>query len=150
MPAVVEEVRRITGKEPSHNLNPDECVALGAAVQGGKLGGAIVAGSSAAEIILMDVTPLSLGIETVGGVSTKIIDRNTTIPTRYSQIFTTAGSFQTSVDIKVLQGERQFATDKERLILMQEVRLIRLCDRWKMSWLTRKKERLWTAHRKRV
>mgnify|MGYP001528441784 CR=1 FL=1 len=100
MPAVVEEVRRITGKEPSHNLNPDECVALGAAVQGGKLGGAIVAGSSAAEIILMDVTPLSLGIETVGGVSTKIIDRNTTIPTRYSQIFTTAGSFQTSVDIK--------------------------------------------------
>ena len=113
MPAVVEEVRRITGKEPSHNLNPDECVALGAAVQGGKLGGAIVAGSSAAEIILMDVTPLSLGIETVGGVSTKIIDRNTTIPTRYSQIFTTAGSFQTSVDIKVLQGERQFARDNK-------------------------------------
>ena len=111
--AVVEEVRRITGKEPSHNLNPDECVALGAAVQGGKLGGAIVAGSSAAEIILMDVTPLSLGIETVGGVSTKIIDRNTTIPTRYSQIFTTAGSFQTSVDIKVLQGERQFARDNK-------------------------------------
>ena len=110
---VVEEVRRITGKEPSHNLNPDECVALGAAVQGGKLGGAIVAGSSAAEIILMDVTPLSLGIETVGGVSTKIIDRNTTIPTRYSQIFTTAGSFQTSVDIKVLQGERQFARDNK-------------------------------------
>ena len=78
-----------------------------------KLGGAIVAGSSAAEIILMDVTPLSLGIETVGGVSTKIIDRNTTIPTRYSQIFTTAGSFQTSVDIKVLQGERQFARDNK-------------------------------------
>ena len=104
VPAVVEEVRRITGKEPSHNLNPDECVALG---------GAIVAGSSAAEIILMDVTPLSLGIETVGGVSTKIIDRNTTIPTRYSQIFTTAGSFQTSVDIKVLQGERQFARDNK-------------------------------------
>lgn len=73
VPAVVEEVRRITGKEPSHNLNPDECVALGAAVQGGKLGGAIVAGSSAAEIILMDVTPLSLGIETVGGVSTKLL-----------------------------------------------------------------------------
>ena len=113
VPAVVEEVRRITGKEPSHNLNPHECVALGAAVQGGKLGGAIVAGSSAAEIILMDVTPLSLGIETVGGVSTKIIDRNTTIPTRYSQIFTTAGSFQTSVDIKVLQGERQFARDNK-------------------------------------
>ena len=88
-------------------------MALGAAVQGGKLGGAIVAGSSAAEIILMDVTPLSLGIETVGGVSTKIIDRNTTVPTRYSQIFTTAGSFQTSVDIKVLQGERQFARDNK-------------------------------------
>lgn len=115
IPAVVEEVRRLTGKEPSHSLNPDECVALGAAVQGGKLGGALVAGSSAAEIILMDVTPLSLGIETVGGVSTKIIDRNTTIPTRYSQIFSTAGNFQTSVDIKVLQGERQFARDN-RLI----------------------------------
>ena len=85
VPAVVEEVRRITGKEPSHNLNPDECVALGAAVQGGKLGGAIVAGSSAAEIILMDVTPLSLGIETVGGVSTKIIDRNTTKPGNVSE-----------------------------------------------------------------
>ena len=113
VPAVVDEVRRITGKEPSHNLNPDECVALGAAVQGGKLGGALMAGSSAAEIVLMDVTPLSLGIETVGGVSTKIIDRNTTIPTRYSQIFTTAGSFQTSVDIKVLQGERQFAKDNK-------------------------------------
>lgn len=113
VPAVVDEVRRLTGKEPSHNLNPDECVALGAAVQGGKLGGALIAGSSAAEIVLMDVTPLSLGIETVGGVSTKIIDRNTTIPTRYSQIFTTAGSFQTSVDIKVLQGERQFARDNK-------------------------------------
>lgn len=113
IPAVVEQVRKLTGKEPSHNLNPDECVALGAAVQGGKLGGALMVGSSAAEIVLMDVTPLSLGIETVGGVSTKIIDRNTTIPTRYSQIFTTAGSFQTSVDIKVLQGERQFAKDNK-------------------------------------
>lgn len=113
IPAVVEHVRKLTGKEPSHNLNPDECVALGAAVQGGKLGGALMVGSNAAEIVLMDVTPLSLGIETVGGVSTKIIDRNTTIPTRYSQIFTTAGSFQTSVDIKVLQGERQFAKDNK-------------------------------------
>ena len=113
VPAVVDEVRILTGKEPSHNLNPDECVALGAAVQGGKLGGALVAGSSAAEIILMDVTPLSLGIETLGGVFTKIIDRNTTIPARYSQIFTTAGSFQTSVDIKVLQGERQFSKDNK-------------------------------------
>lgn len=115
VPAVFEEVRRITGKEPSRNLNPDECVALGAAVQGGKLGGALVAGSSAAEIILMDVTPLSLSIETVGGVATKIIDRNTTIPTRYSQVFSTAANFQTSVDIKVLQGERQFAKDNKLL-----------------------------------
>ena len=113
VPAVVDEVRVLTGKEPSHNLNPDECVALGAAIQGGKIGGELVAGSSAAEIILMDVTPLSLGIETLGGVFTKIIDRNTTIPSRYSQIFTTAGSFQTSVDIKVLQGERQFSKDNK-------------------------------------
>lgn len=113
VPAVVDEVRVLTGKEPSHNLNPDECVALGAAIQGGKIGGELVAGSSAAEIILMDVTPLSLGVETLGGVFTKIIDRNTTIPARYSQIFTTAGSFQTSVDIKVLQGERQFSKDNK-------------------------------------
>ena len=113
VPAVVDEVRVLTGKEPSHNLNPDECVALGAAIQGGKMGGELIAGSSAAEIILMDVTPLSLGIETLGGVFTKIIDRNTTIPARYSQIFTTAGSFQTSVDIKVLQGERQFSKDNK-------------------------------------
>ena len=115
VPAVFEEVRRLTGKEPSRNLNPDECVALGAAVQGGKLGGALMAGSQAAEIILMDVTPLSLSIETVGGVSTKLIDRNTTIPTRFSKVFTTAGNFQTSVDIKVLQGERQFARDNKLL-----------------------------------
>ena len=94
VPAVFEEVRRLTGKEPSRNLNPDECVALGAAVQGGKLGGAL---------------------ETVGGVSTKLIDRNTTIPTRFSKVFTTAGNFQTSVDIKVLQGERQFARDNKLL-----------------------------------
>lgn len=115
MPSVYEEVTRITGREPSRNLNPDECVALGAAIQGGKLGGALVAGSSAAEIILMDVTPLSLSIETMGGISTKLIDRNTTIPTRYSKVFTTASNFQTSVDIKVLQGERQFAKDNKLL-----------------------------------
>ena len=115
MPSVYEEVTRITGREPSRNLNPDECVALGAAVQGGKLGGALVAGSSAAEIILMDVTPLSLSIETMGGISTKLIERNTTIPTRYSKVFTTASNFQTSVDIKVLQGERQFAKDNKLL-----------------------------------
>ena len=115
MPSVYEEVTRITGREPSRNLNPDECVDLGAAVQGGKLGGALVAGSSAAEIILMDVTPLSLSIETMGGISTKLIDRNTTIPTRYSKVFTTASNFQTSVDIKALQGERQFAKDNKLL-----------------------------------
>jgi molecular chaperone DnaK len=103
----------LTGKEPSKNLNPDECVAIGAAVQGGKLGGTLLAGSSAAEIVLMDVTPLSLSIETVGGVSTRLISRNTTIPTRYSQVFSTAANFQTTVDIKVLQGERQFAKDNK-------------------------------------
>lgn len=115
IPAVVDEVRKLTGKEPSKTLNPDECVALGAAIQGGKLGGALMTGSQAAEIILMDVTPLSLSIETVGGVATKIIERNTTIPTRYSQIFSTAGNFQTNVEIKVLQGERQFARDNKLL-----------------------------------
>lgn len=115
VPAVYEEVRRLTGREPSRNLNPDECVALGAAVQGGKLSGTLAVGSQAAEIILMDVTPLSLSIETVGGISTKLIDRNTTIPTRYSKVFSTASNFQTSVDIKVLQGERQFARDNKLL-----------------------------------
>ena len=114
IPAVQEKVRQLTGKEPSHSLNPDECVAVGAAVQGGKLGGEITAGN-AAEIILMDVTPLSLAIETVGGIATKIIDRNTTIPTRHSQVFSTAANFQTSVEIKVLQGERQFAKDNTLL-----------------------------------
>ncbi len=114
IPAVQEKVRRLTGKEPSRKLNPDECVALGAAVQGGKLGGEITSGN-AAEIVLMDVTPLSLAIETVGGIATKIIDRNTTIPTSHSQVFSTASNFQTAVDIKVLQGERQFAKDNTLL-----------------------------------
>ena len=109
IPAVFEKVRKLTGKEPSRNLNPDECVALGASVQGGKLAGE----SGLNEILLMDVTPLSLSIETVGGIATKLIERNSTIPTRYSQIFTTAANFQTSVDIKVLQGERQFARDNK-------------------------------------
>ena len=112
IPAVQEKVRQLTGKEASKNLNPD--VALGAAIQGGKLGGEITTGN-AAEIILMDVTPLSLSIETVGGVATKIIDRNTTIPTRHSQVFSTAANYQTSVEIKVLQGERQFAKDNTLL-----------------------------------
>ena len=114
IPAVQDKVRQITGKEPSRNMNPDECVAIGAAIQGGKLGGEITTGT-ASELILMDVTPLSLSIETVGGVATKIIDRNTTIPTRHSQVFSTAGNFQTSVEIKVLQGERQFARDNTLL-----------------------------------
>ncbi len=115
MPAVIEKVRQLTGKEPSKNINPDECVAQGAAVQGGKLGGQLPAGTAANEIILMDVTPLSLSIETVGGVATRLIERNTTIPTRHSRIFSTAANFQTSVDIKVFQGERQFTRDNKLL-----------------------------------
>lgn len=114
IPAVQAMVKRITGKEPCKNLNPDECVAIGACIQGGKFSGEIVAGA-ANDIILMDVTPLSLSIETIGGVATRLIDRNTPIPTRQSQIFTTAGNFQTSVDIKVLQGERKFARDNKLL-----------------------------------
>ncbi|MDD3238907.1 MAG: molecular chaperone DnaK [Lachnospira sp.] len=115
IPAVQDKVRAMMGKEPSRNLNPDECVAMGAAVQGGKLGNQLIPGSTASEIILMDVTPLSLSIETVGGVSSRLIERNTTIPTRHSQIFTTAGNFQTSVDIKVFQGERKFTRDNKLL-----------------------------------
>lgn len=111
IPAVQNKVRELTGQEPSKNMNPDECVALGAAIQGGKLAG----DSNLNEILLMDVTPLTLSIETVGGVSTCLIPRNTTIPTRHSQVFSTAVNFQTSVDIKVLQGERQFAKDNKLL-----------------------------------
>ena len=107
--AVQEKVKQITGREPSKNLNPDECVALGAAIQGGKLSG----DPGLNEILLLDVTPLSLSIETMGGVSTRLIERNSTIPTKYSQIFTTAANFQTSVDIKVLQGERKFSKDNK-------------------------------------
>ena len=113
IPAVQDKVRFLLQKEPSRGLNPDECVALGACIQGGKLGGNLPSSSVANDIILMDVTPLSLSIETVGGVATRLIDRNTTIPTRKSQIFTTAANFQTSVDIKVLQGERHFARDNK-------------------------------------
>lgn len=109
IPAVQSKVRQLTGMEPSKNLNPDECVALGASIQGGKLAGE----SGLSEILLLDVTPLSLSIETIGGVATRLIERNSTIPTKYSQVFTTAGNFQTSVDIKVLQGERQFARDNK-------------------------------------
>ena len=111
IPAVQEEVKRLTGKEPSKSLNPDECVALGASVQGGKLAGDAGAG----DILLLDVTPLSLSIETMGGVATRLIERNTTIPTRKSQIFSTAADNQTAVDINVVQGERQFAKDNKSL-----------------------------------
>ena len=111
IPAVQERVRTLTGKEPSKNLNPDECVALGASIQGGKLAGDAGAG----DILLLDVTPLSLSIETMGGVATRLIERNTTIPTKKSQIFSTAADNQTAVDINVLQGERQFARDNKSL-----------------------------------
>ena len=106
-----EKVKQLTGKEPSKNLNPDECVAIGAAIQGGKLAGDAGAG----DILLLDVTPLSLSIETMGGVATRLIERNTTIPTKKSQIFSTAADNQTAVDIHVVQGERQFARDNKTL-----------------------------------
>ena len=113
IPAVRERVTKLMGKEPSGSLNPDECVALGAAVQGSKLGGELAVGSAADKILLMDVTPLSLSIETVGGISSRLIERNTTIPTRHSRIFTTASNFQTSVDVRVFQGERRFTRDNK-------------------------------------
>ena len=111
IPAVQDKVKQLTGKEPSKSLNPDECVALGASVQGGKLAGDAGAG----DILLLDVTPLSLSIETMGGIATRLIERNTTIPTKKSQIFSTAADNQTAVDINVLQGERQFAKDNKSL-----------------------------------
>ena len=111
IPAVQDKVRALTGKEPSKSLNPDECVAIGASVQGGKLAGDAGAG----DILLLDVTPLSLSIETMGGVATRLIERNTTIPTKKSQIFSTAADNQTAVDINVVQGERQFAKDNKSL-----------------------------------
>ena len=111
MIAAQEKVKQLTGKEPSKSLNPDECVAIGAAIQGGKLAGDAGAG----DILLLDVTPLSLSIETMGGVATRLIERNTTIPTKKSQIFSTAADNQTAVDIHVVQGERQFARDNKPL-----------------------------------
>lgn len=111
MPVVQEKVKQLTGKEPSKNLNPDECVALGAAVQGGKMSGE----AGASDVLLLDVTPLTLSIETLGGVATPLIKRNTTIPTRMSQVFSTAADNQTAVDIHVVQGEREFARDNKTL-----------------------------------
>ena len=109
IPAVVDAVRKVTGKEPFKGINPDECVALGAAIQGGVLAGDVK------DVVLLDVTPLSLGIETMGGVFTKLIERNTTIPTSKSQVFSTAANNQTAVDIRVLQGERSMANDNKEL-----------------------------------
>ena len=111
IPAVQEKVRQLTGHEPNKSLNPDECVAIGASIQGGKLAGDAGAG----DILLLDVTPLSLSIETMGGVATRLIERNTTIPTKKSQVFSTAADNQSAVDIHVLQGERQFAKDNKTL-----------------------------------
>ena len=113
IPAVQDEVKKLTGKEGFKGINPDECVAVGAAIQGGVLGGDVKG------LLLLDVTPLSLGIETMGGVFTKLIDRNTTIPTKKSQVFSTAADSQTSVEVHVLQGEREMAADNKTLGVFQ-------------------------------
>ena len=113
IPAVQEAVKKLTGKDPFKGINPDECVAMGAALQAGVLGGEVQG------LLLLDVAPLSLGVETMGGVMTKVIERNTTIPTKKSQIFSTAADGQTSVEVNVLQGEREFARDNKQLGLFK-------------------------------
>lgn len=116
IPAVQNKVRQLTGKEPSRNINPDECVALGAAIMGSTLeGNSLVAKQTGKDLLLLDVTPMSLSIETVGGVATRLIERNSTIPTRYTKIFSTAAPYQTNVEIHVLQGERPMARDNKTI-----------------------------------
>ena len=115
IPAVQQKVRELTGKEPSSSINPDECVATGAAIQGATLSGSSTGLVKASSILLLDVTPLSLSIETVGGVATRLVERNTTLPVHYSQVFSTAAPFQTSVEIHVLQGERPMARDNKTI-----------------------------------
>ncbi|MGM9953321.1 MAG: molecular chaperone DnaK [Intestinibaculum porci] len=117
IPAVIDRVRQVIGKEPSHSLNPDECVAMGAAIQGAKLSGSLIVSGNpeSNDVLLLDVTPLTLSIETLGGVATPLIRRNTTIPTTYSQVFTTSANFQTQVEVNVLQGERPLAKDNKSL-----------------------------------
>ena len=115
IPAVQQKVRELTGKEPSSSINPDECVATGAAIQGATLSGSSTGLVKANSILLLDVTPLSLSIETVGGVATRLVERNTTLPVHYSQVFSTAAPFQTSVEIHVLQGERPMARDNKTI-----------------------------------
>lgn len=116
MPIVQEKVRALTGKEPSRNINPDECVAMGAAVLGSTLqGNAVVAAGVEQNLLLLDVTPMSLSIETVGGIATRLIERNSTLPIRYSRVFSTAAPYQRSVEINVLQGERPMAKDNKKI-----------------------------------
>ena len=116
MPAIYDKVKMLTGKEPSRNINPDECVAMGAAVMGSTLhGNALMAAGTGQSLLLMDVTPMSLSIETVGGVATRLIERNTTLPTRYAKVFSTAAPYQSNVEINVLQGERPMARDNKSI-----------------------------------
>ena len=116
IPAVQDKVKALTGKEPSRNINPDECVAKGAAILGSTLqGNGLIAERTGQELLLLDVTPLSLSIETVGGVATRLIERNTTLPAKYSRVFSTAAPYQTNVEIHVLQGERPMAKDNKMI-----------------------------------